>query len=203
MDNFKKLISLVTPEFKKFGFEKKSNDFYVTSNNNFGIINFQKSRENLNNNFKFTINFGIYSNILGQLDYDYNNSKKPEIEQCHWLSRIGAFIENGNDIWWDVKSTDDINMVSLNVIKLIQSVILIEINKRLTDDGLISCWINEKMTGTTELNRFKYLTILLKEKDENLTLNQVIDDFFLNCESKQSLYLAKEHLNDIGIVYLK
>ncbi len=65
MNVFKELITLVAPVFKQMRFNKKGNNFYLDADKNYGVINFQKSRESTKDIVKFTINFGVYSDVLG------------------------------------------------------------------------------------------------------------------------------------------
>ncbi|RZK01473.1 MAG: DUF4304 domain-containing protein [Flavobacterium sp.] len=175
----------------------KGNSFYLEAHKNFGVINFQKSRESTKEVVKFTINFGVYSDVLGQLQYDYNSSVKPEVEQCHWLARVGAFMKDSPDFWWEVKVSDDLNRVASNVIDIVQNIAMPEMNKRLNDDGLISCWMNEAFAGTTEIGRFKYVTTLLKAKGDFNTLNQIVETFMEKLKGKPNASIATEHLKEI------
>ncbi|MDR7212739.1 DUF4304 domain-containing protein [Flavobacterium piscis] len=197
MEIFKEIITALNPFFKQTGFTKKGNTYYLEVNKNYGIINFQKSRESTKELIKFTINFGIYSNFLGQLEYDYNNSLKPEVEQCQWQARVGTFMPGSADYWWSVNLSDDLNNVTNNVMDIVRNNIMPEINKRLSDDGLINCWMNETFAGTTEIGRFKYLTTLLKAKSDFNTLNQVIEAFMQNSQGKPNAIIAIEHLKEI------
>ncbi|AZA75188.1 DUF4304 domain-containing protein [Chryseobacterium indoltheticum] len=201
MDIFKELIKKLTPFLKSLGFSKKGNSFHLELDKNYGIINFQKSRESTEDVLKFTINFGIYSNVLGQSEYDYNNLSKPEIEQCQWNSRVGAFMPNSPDYWWIINFTDDLNTYTQDLVDNIQNIIIPEINKRLSDEGLINSWLNENNAGTTEIGRFKYLTTLLKIKGDFNTLNHIIETSMQQMKGKPNAKLAIEHLKEIDVTY--
>lgn len=198
MNIFKELIASLTPFLKQMGFNKKANSFYLEVNKNYGVVNFQKSRESTKDLVKFTINFGVYSDVLGKLEYDYNNSAKPEVEKCHWHSRVGGFMPDGSDYWWTVNISDDLNNITTNVIEVVKNVIISEINKRLSDEGLINCWMNETFAGTTEIGRFKYLTTLLKEEEKFNILNEVVETFMLNSKGKPNESMAIRHLKEIN-----
>ncbi|MDQ1151802.1 hypothetical protein QE382_003786 [Sphingobacterium zeae] len=72
-----------------------------------------------------------------------------------------------------------------------------EINKRLSDEGLINSWMNDSYAGTTEIGRFKYLTTLLKAKGDFDTLNQVVETFMRQSKGKPNAIRAIEHLKEI------
>jgi hypothetical protein len=196
MDIFKEIISVSNPPLKQIGFVKKGNSFYLEVNKNFGVINFQKSRESTKEAVKFTINFGVYSNVLGQWEYN-NNSIRPEVEQCQWRARIGDFMTGNPDFWWEVKVSDNLKIVTSNVMDIVQNIATPEINKRLSDDGLINSWMNETYAGTTEIGKFIYVTTLLKAKGDFNTLNQVVDTFMEKSKGKPNASIATEHLNEI------
>ncbi|WP_442589900.1 DUF4304 domain-containing protein [Pedobacter sp. AW31-3R] len=198
MDLFKDVIKKLTPLLKQMGFNKKSNTFYIGSDRNYGIVNFQKSRDSTATMIKFTVNFGIYSNVLGRLEYDYDDVAKPKVEQCHWQTRIGSFMVGNPDHWWIVDTSQSLSAIASNVIEIIQSGIIPEINKRLSDEGLIECWMNGSFAGTTEFGRFKYLTTLLKTKGEIDTLNQVVETFMQQSLGRPNGSKALEHLKNIN-----
>ncbi len=181
----------------QLGFNKKGNNFYLETGKDYGVVNFQKSRESTKDVVKFTINFGVYSDVLGKYEFDYNNSVKPEVEKCHWRARVGAFMPGSPDYWWKVNMSDNLSGIASNVMVAVQSIIVPEINKRLTDEGLINCWMNENYAGTTEIGRFKYLTILLKNKGDFNTLNQVVESFMQQSKGKPNASRAIEHLKEI------
>lgn len=198
MDIFKELIKALTPLLKQIGFNKKGHNFYVEVDKNYGVINFQKSRDSTKEAIKFTINFGVYSNVLGQvLDYDYNNLTIPDFYQCQWEVRVGEFMPGSPDYWWQVNFSDDLSSITYNVMEAVQNIIVPEINKRLSDEGLINCWMNESYTGTTEIGRFKNLTILLKAKGDFNILNQVVETFMQQSKGKPNASRAIEHLKEI------
>lgn len=202
MDIFKELIKALTPLLKQMGFNKKGNNFYLELGKNYGIVNFQKSRDCTKEVVKFTVNFGVYSNVLGQvLDYNYNNSTKPDVDQCQWEARVGYFMPDSPDYWWKVNVSDDLSKIASNVMEVVQSIVMPEINKRLSDEGLINSWMNENYAGTTEIGRFKYLTTLLKTKRDFNTLNQVVETFMQQSKGKPNASIAIEHLK--GIEYSK
>lgn len=197
MDIFKELIKELSPLLKQMGFNKKGNNFYLEGGKNYGVINLQKSRDSTKEVTKFTINFGVYSEVLGRLQYDYSDSTKPEVEQCHWQSRVGGFMPGSPDYWWYVNVLDDLSSITFNVMEAVQSIIVPEINKRLSDEGLINSWMNDSHAGTTEIGRFKYLTTLLKSKGDFNTLNQVVETFMQQSKGKPNASRAIEHLKEI------
>ncbi|HSH64488.1 MAG TPA: DUF4304 domain-containing protein [Bacteroidia bacterium] len=197
MDTLKSIIKELSPLLKQIDFVKKGNDFYKISDSTYGVVNFQKSRNSTKEELIFTINFGVYSTILGQLVDGYNSLTDPEVEQCQWRARIGAFMPGSPDYWWNVSTTDNLNNIVADVMEAVKNIIIPELNKRSSNEGLINCWINENYAGTTEIGRFKYLTTLLKAKEDFNTLNQVVETFMQQSKGKPNASMAMEHLKEI------
>jgi hypothetical protein len=198
MDIFKSLIKELSLSLGQIGFIRKGNDFYLEYDKNYGIINFQKSRSSTKSVIIFTINFGIYSATLGHFLDDYNDSVKPKVEQCQWEARVGAFMPDQSDYWWSINTSDNLDKIILNVMEIINNFVFPELKKRLSDEGLIKCWIEDDYAGTTEVGRFIYLTTLLKIKGDNDALNKVVEKFMLYSKGKPNGRIANEHLKELG-----
>ncbi len=198
MDLLKHIITEISPFLRQFGYQKKGNSFYLLINKNYGIINFQKSKDNNSEITRFTINFGVYSNVLSQeLDYEYTKITIPNFEQCHWQARIGFFMLGCPDFWWSVKESDNLNEITNKVMEEIENIVFFQLNKRFSDEGLINCWLHETFSGTTAIGKFKYLTILLKEKQDFKTLHEFVSKFIVQSNGKPDESRAFEHLKEI------
>ncbi|MBS1780160.1 MAG: DUF4304 domain-containing protein [Bacteroidetes bacterium] len=198
MEIFKVIVDSTTSVFKQNGFRKKLNNFYIESSKNYAVVNFQKSKESTKQTTIFTINFGVYSNVLGQFEHRHENLVMPQIEQCHWHARIGAFMPGSPDFWWKADISDDISNIVSNLSVTIQNTIIPEINKHISDEDLIMGWMNEGFWGTTEICRFRYLTTLLKAKGDISTLNKIAEACMQKFKGKMNEVSAIEHLQEIG-----
>ncbi|UIR57851.1 DUF4304 domain-containing protein [Sphingobacterium sp. SRCM116780] len=197
MDILKEITKSITPFIKEKGYSKKGNSFHLKSNNNFGIINFQKSQDGNKDEAKFTINFGVYSDLLGKVvDFDYDNSKVPDVWSSQWQARIGHFMPDGHDFWWKVQAEDNLYEITSNIIDNIQNIILPEIDKRLTDEGLMKSLIKGDFIRSTAVEKFKYLTIFLKATGDIEALNEVVEKF-MQQDGKKYHNIVKEHLEEI------
>ncbi|WP_316834457.1 DUF4304 domain-containing protein [Pedobacter nutrimenti] len=196
MDEFKIIIKEVSLLLKQLGLVRKRNTFYKVSDKNYGIINFQKSRDSTKEVIKFTINFGAYSDVLGRLQYGYSDSVKPGVDQCQWGARVGEFMPSSPDYWWYLK-VSNFHAVISEVMEAIQSRIMPELNKRMSDEDLINSWINERHAGTTAMGRFIYLTTLLKAKGDSDTLNQIVEAFMEESKGRPNASRAIEYLKEI------
>lgn len=198
MDILKEIIKSITPFLREKGYSKKGNSFYLRSDSNFGIINFQKSQDGNKDEVKFTLNFGVYSDVLGKVvDFDYDNSKVPDVWSSQWQARIGNFMPDGHDFWWKIQAEDNLFEIISNIIDNIQNIILPEIDKRLTDEGLMKSLIKGDFIRSTAVEKFKYLTLFLKAKGDIETLNEVVEKFMQQPDGKKYHDIVKEHLQEL------
>ncbi|TXI94984.1 MAG: DUF4304 domain-containing protein [Chryseobacterium cucumeris] len=198
MDILKEIIKSITPFLKEKGYNKKGNSFHLKSDNNFGIINFQKSQNGNKDEVKFTLNFGVYSDLLGKfVDFDYDTSKVPDVWSCHWQARIGQFMPNNPDHWWSIKASDSLNNINSILISHIQNIILPEIDKRLTYEILMKSLIKGDFIRSTAIEEFKYLTIFLKAKGDIEALNEAVEKFMQQPGGKKYSDIVKGHLEEI------
>lgn len=138
MEQYKLLIIEVNRELKAIGFTKKGDTFYTYKNNNWGLINFQKSKISTREMISFTINMGICSSALRKtVDYYPEKGTKPEIESCHWNARIGSFMKGRPDFWWSISASSLLDNVIKDVLTSIKSIALPAIEERISDESLI------------------------------------------------------------------
>jgi len=199
MEEYKHLLIAIGDLLKSEGLTKKADTFYLLSEGNKGLINFQKSRDSSKTIIKFTINLGIQSTFLAQkLKGEVSN--KPAIEDCHWKKRIGFFLPQNQDYWWtigdsNVSTEDLINEIST----ILKEIVLPYLNNHISDESLIQEWMSGISEGITELQRYVYLTTLLKlNNDERFTT--VAKDLLSFSKGKPYEYAAKEHLKWMGFL---
>src|SRR5688572_513057 len=98
MDKYNELVKNIASAIKKEGFIKNGDSFYLNKENNWAIINFQKSVYSDNRVLKFTINLGTASTTLRKFGGE-EIEIKPKIENCHWRRRIGFLMPQKDDYW--------------------------------------------------------------------------------------------------------
>lgn len=195
---FKELIKDLKPLMKTIGFINKGSAFIKRLEDNFGVINFQKSRDRNAEFLKFTLNFGVYSDILGKFEY-YESKINPGIIDCQWQARMGKFMDGKPDYWWKIYKSDNTDDLITQVHNQITDVVLPEINKRSSINGLINCWLNENQYGTTEIGMFKYVTTLLKVNGDMNRYNKEVAHFLESSKGTPAYHLANEHLKKLKI----
>lgn len=161
MEAYKILLNAVKEKLSESGFTKADSTFYMKKDNNWGLINFQKSRSSMPGEIKFTINIGISSSSIrsflgGKIE------SKPEIEDCHWRNRAGFLLPKREDHWWIMNSDTNIESLCAEVEDVMLNYCVPELNNYISDQSLEKIWLKGISAGIGELQRYIYLTSLLK-----------------------------------------
>lgn len=161
---FNEMISMVmSPSLKKWGYTKVRNSFYLPSEGNWGIIDFQKSQKSDSSQIKFTVNIGIASRrILNFLGFEEKN-KKPNIWDSQFMVRLGHLLPENSDIWWTIDQETTIEELGLFTVDLVIKYALPAIQEHLSDESLRDLWRSGKSPSLTEFQRLLYLSVLVKQ----------------------------------------
>jgi hypothetical protein len=195
-EKYKLLLNSAGESLKKKGFVKKGSTFYLAAENNWGLVNFQKSKESKSDRIVFTINIGVLSSLLRLTLRNIEISSKPIIDDCHWKKRIGFLMSKKQDHWWVIDEATSIDDLISEVINLLDNFAIPAIENHISDNMLESQWLIGNAEGITELQRYIYLTTLLKLNNKP-NLPQVIEDLKKFSRGKAYEYSAKEHIKEL------
>jgi hypothetical protein len=197
MDLYKLLINHLGVKLKSLGFTKNRTTFYTKKENNWGLINFQKSRSNEPGETKFTINIGVCSEKVRSF-LEEKTTSKPEIEGCHWQNRVGFLLPQKKDYWWKIYSDTDIEALENEIENVIVTYCIPEIDNYISDESLERSWSNGISPGVGELQRYIYLTTLLKsyERPNLTTVAKALKDF---AYEKPFETTAENHLRKLKV----
>ena len=193
---YKKLLAIVWQDLKQRQFTKKGDTFLVNKSNNWGLIDFQKSRSSNKDHILFTINLGVVSTSIRQALSGITSSEKPSIMDCHWNKRIGFLLEQKKDFWWEINDGISIEELSSKILNIIELIAIPEIEMIITDDQLEERWMSNTAEGLTQLQRYQYLTTLLKiRKSENYY--SVLEELKRISKGKSFEIAALEHIKEL------
>jgi hypothetical protein len=200
MEQYRLLLAEVGAFLKAPGFSKKGNTCYIQKEGNFGLINFQKSISSTKHQVKFTINIGVASGFLLRAGINgFIISGKPSITDCHWKMRIGFLMPVKKDFWWEIDGVTPVGRMAEDIITNLQSLVIPEILRNISDKDLIEEWIQGRGEGITEFQRYVYLTILLKfYQDERLA--RVIEELKSYSKGTSIEIAAIEHLKELDLL---
>lgn len=194
---FKKLTDILSEVYKKKGFKKNGHVFRLNQANNIAIIYLQKSKDNIPNGTKFTINIGIYFKSL-----DYFNSgedvKNPIINDCQWKVRIGNLMQNKSDYWWTIQENSDLNLLSSELIDIFNSIILPAIQDRISDELYIEKLIKDNIVGNSIIEKLVILSSFFCIYND-IRLNDILNELQLYCSKNRLDYLYQSKIAQIRI----
>lgn len=192
-DNFKELINALKPFLKSFNYLKKGNSFYCLKEGNYGLIVFQKSHMSNISKVTFTINMGIYSQVLASFFTPEHIKLPPSIEDCHWNKRISEEESSIQEKWWSIDDQTSFTELCDEVQDYLRTSIE-EIDKYISDKKLQSLWLSGQSPGITNLHRLMNLSVLLKNSGNINQLQSVKDELKKISEGTLSAYIAEQHL---------
>lgn len=130
MDVYNQIKGDLAPLLGECGFTKNGGSFYLRFAKNCGVIAFQKSSRSSKDFVLFTLNLGVYSNLLGEKVDGFDNLVYPDVEQCQWASRIAAFMPGLPDYWWQIETTvSDAKKLTGLIFEQIKTIVIPELKK--------------------------------------------------------------------------
>jgi hypothetical protein len=131
----------VAPALRALGFSGSGNDFELRpgSSQDHALLGVQRWRYNDAALARFTLNVAFYT----AEDWDHAQATarqngwtlqvKPSPNEeyfCGWSERIGYLYEPGHDHWWGVRDETDAELVSADVIHVVETYVLPQLTAR-------------------------------------------------------------------------
>jgi hypothetical protein len=190
------VAKIMLPVMEKYNFHKNGLSYCYITNNNWGLVSFQKSSHPIPEGVRFTINLGVASDRLLKFFSFPTAIQKPKIEDCHWRVRLGELLK-GEDQWWMIeigRSTHD--LVDF-LYSSIENLAISEIQKFLDDVALRDLWLTGRAPSLTEFQRLLYLSILLKEVGPQDQLAITLSKLKQISEGKPSFIAAEIYIRKL------
>jgi len=191
--SFKDVLSIVVTRLGEVGFRRKGSSFYLREGSNWGIVNFQKSGKSSADVILFTVNVGTASGAL--LNFSgLRASEVPRIDQCHWRKRLGFFFSDPSDTWWRIDTMTSPSAVGEEIVDALLKLALPEMKTYMSDASLMELWTSGDSPGLTDVERLRYLSVLLKLKGSVDALNNAKDRLQRMSEGRPSASAVASHL---------
>ena len=195
-DTYKDMVKEIGLVLTEEEFLRKGNCFYRRLSNNWGLIDFQKSRKSTKDEIIFTINIGISSGILMNFFSPDLASKKPSIDACQWRQRIGFLLPNRDDKWWMLTESSK-NLVLDEIMRHLINLGIPTVNSHLSDAQLCKEWLSGISPGITDIQRLLNLAVLAKKTEEDVNLNKIISELKQKSHGKSSEFMVNQHLKTL------
>ncbi len=155
---FKKiLLGKMHIALKAAGFRKNGHVFSSQRDDGVLFLQLQSSSKSTRDVLIATVNLGIFSRTLA---LKIGNTRKPNILAAHWSERLGHFLPDANDKWWEVRSDEQANAVGEEIGEIVRSRALREMCEIASTAGLKALWETGQCPGLTAGQRQQYLRVL-------------------------------------------
>jgi hypothetical protein len=196
-ESYKELIKAISFLLKEKGFSRKGSCFYLRQGNNWGLLNFQKSRKSTSSEALFTINIGVCSGRLLKFFSPDLLEQKPSIDACHWRERVGFLLPERQDKWWVIQASEPFDSLADELRVCLVYVAIPAIEQHLSDDQLSSEWLSGKSPGLTDIQRLINLSVLLKAAGADSALREVRKELKEKSEGRPAALMVKQHLDNL------
>lgn len=196
-DLYKELIKEIGSLLKEKGFSRKGTCFYLRQDNNWGLLDFQKSRKSTADETIFTVNLGICSGrLLGFFSPDLL-AQKPSIEACHWRERVGFLLPERQDKWWVIGGAEPLNSLVDELEGCLVQAVIPAIERHLSDEQLCNEWLSGKSPGLTDIQRLMNLSVLLKVAGADHALCGILKELEDKSAGKSTAFMVKQHRQNL------
>ncbi len=157
-----KVVFVTAQRLSKFGFKKSGNVFRLISEDNAAIVEFQKSNGNTSERLLFTVNIAIVCGLL--LDSERVPIQKSRAIDGHLRRRIGTFLSDRQDKWWEIRDTTGESALSIEVSDVICDKAVPYLLRYVDTSELLALWKSGQAPGLTEgarINKLEELEAIL------------------------------------------
>lgn len=151
---FKVLLKGIADLLKPRGFSKRGMSFRRMSSGNVALIAAQRSQFSTAGSTRFTFNAAIICERL--LRDEGPTISKAGLMHAHLSQRIGEFLNEPTDKWWELDDASDPSVVLTDLAPLVElaASFLVEYTE---DAKLIDLWESGRSPGLTGGQRRRYL----------------------------------------------
>lgn len=152
----RKIVDNIFIVLREIDFKKSGLNFKLKRNDLLYFIQIQYSQSSNAKFCKFTINIGIASLRLCEIE----KIDKPNYLDSHWTKRIGFFLDQPDDKWWTIDDFKTVEKATNEISTLLKNKVFPEVFAFSNTGDLESFWLDGKSQGLTEKQREFYLNLL-------------------------------------------
>jgi hypothetical protein len=151
---FKALLSGIGHHLKPRGFRKRGSAFRHLTSDNVAIIEVQRSQSGTAGLVRFTLNAGVICGRL--LDEHDPDIAKAGAAYAHLRRRIGEFLTDPTDKWWDLDAATNPGGLLDELGRLLDQAAVYLVDHA-SDARLIALWESGQSPGLTDGHRQRLL----------------------------------------------
>jgi Domain of unknown function (DUF4304) len=161
-EDFKtRVLAQLHAVLKPEGFRKKQSTFSSETDHSVLFVQLQSSIKTTKDSLVVTVNLGIFSKRVAVI---VGNTRKPNILEAHWQDRIGHFMHEGVDKWWEIHNRDEADLVGREISTILSTEVLPKMKSLASTNSLKSLWESGISPGLTDFERKQYLQALQKSE---------------------------------------
>ena len=158
-DEFKKtILAQMQALLKPMGFRKTRTLFSADVNDVVLFVQLQSSSKSTKDFLVVTVNVGIFSRTVAER---IGNTREPNINEAHWRQRIGMFMSQRRDKWWEISNEAEAKRCASEITSVLANHALPEMQRLNSTESLKSEWEAGKCHGLTDYLREQYLGVLV------------------------------------------
>jgi hypothetical protein len=159
-DAYRLLVARLTTALRPKGFAGRGGTFLLEREGNLLVVGLQKSQKSSRQSISCTVNLGVASGRLLRFFSVQRVPGKPPSE-CHWTERLGLLLPGPADRWWTLETRTDPSPVLQELEESVLSSGLPALEQVHHDEALKALWMSGRSPGLTNLQRLKYLSVLV------------------------------------------
>jgi len=144
---------------KPQGFRKSASTFVAERNDVLLFVQLQSSTKTTRQTLIVTVNLGIVSLLLHHRE---GYQRKPNFLDSHWSERIGHFLLEGGDKWWEMNDSEGAVRAGAEITNILKLHGLPALEALAATERLRQLWQSGQRPGLTDFERKKYLALLDK-----------------------------------------
>lgn len=159
---FEQMLKEVAATLSEEGVKKRGRDLVWQSDECWGVLHFQKDRQDLLEEQKFTVDVGIASKRILRFD-SIAGDRAPHAHECCWRRRLGQILKNPTDLWWSITDHWTFRNAVDDVTDLLQKEAMPAMKQLMNDRALVKLPGNQWGAFLSEFAALRFKAILLAE----------------------------------------
>lgn len=151
---FDEFLRRVGDKAGQHGYVRNGNYFRKQSGDFLSLIEFQKSKDGVPGEVKFTVNLGVvWRRLLGVFD----SFEKAKIVDAHLMERMGFLLDERRDRWWVISSSSDLAVVEDEISSILEDRAIPYLEKYSNAPALVGLWNSGISPGLTKVQCERFL----------------------------------------------
>jgi hypothetical protein len=191
----KEALVRVRRELKQRGFDAKGTTFHrKIQDGNVVVLSIQKSVKSTSVKTEVTLNYGVYSTLVGGKLQD-DPSSATDVMNAHWRKRLS---DGGDEKWLSVAATDSPDDCAQRILDAADSA-LPELLAHSTNTALRDEWLAGASPGLTDMQRLLCAAVVVNELGPVERVRDVVAELRALVAGSVHEHLVERQLTRAGV----